>query len=363
MPCRSGSSGRRCWIARRRLLVGRRQSSTLWRPSPAAGTIVRWTTSDRQRGDAGAGRQARQAGRRWLRARRRPAAHRRRPACSPTPSGRPATRRCSRAASTPPTASRAPPSPQTSAPAPTRARTACRDAEIVRRLAVLYARGLKAGDPIGRLRIPRIDLNRLVQQGVGGRTAWTRGGDIALLRNGPVHYARHAAAGGRRALRRRRPPHDLRRAVLQARQAAPGRPHLRRHALRAASATRSPRRRSCCPTDIGVLADRGYGAGAHHLHAALQRQPPPDRVGDSWSRRGRSRRPRAADALHGSAGRAQPAAPPGNGGRSAALPPSSMTRTRSPASPPGIPRAARRTARRRQGHRAQDRRSPGGPWS
>src|SRR5512140_581451 len=34
------------------------------------------------------------------------------------------------------------------------------DAEMVRRMAVVYARGLKTGDPIGRLRIPRIDLDR-----------------------------------------------------------------------------------------------------------------------------------------------------------------------------------------------------------
>ena len=61
--------------------------------------------------------------------------------------------------------------------------------ELVRRLAVRYRRGLKAGDPIGRLRVPRIDLDRLVQQGVGGRLALDPDGDRALLRSGPVHYA------------------------------------------------------------------------------------------------------------------------------------------------------------------------------
>lgn len=61
--------------------------------------------------------------------------------------------------------------------------------ELVRRLAVRYGHGLKAGDPIGRLRIPRIGLDCLVQQGVGGKLALDPSGDTSLLRNGPVHYA------------------------------------------------------------------------------------------------------------------------------------------------------------------------------
>ena len=61
-------------------------------------------------------------------------------------------------------------------------------AEIVRRLAVLYGDRLKAGDPIGRLRIPLIDLNRLVQQGVRGSAGLDPEADRSLLRNGPVHY-------------------------------------------------------------------------------------------------------------------------------------------------------------------------------
>ncbi len=61
--------------------------------------------------------------------------------------------------------------------------------ELVRRLAVRYGRRLKPGDPVGRLRIPRIDLDRLVQQGVGGRAGLDPAGDRSLLRTGPVHYA------------------------------------------------------------------------------------------------------------------------------------------------------------------------------
>jgi sortase A len=60
--------------------------------------------------------------------------------------------------------------------------------EIVRRLAVLYGGRLKPGDPLGRLRIPLIDLDRLVQQGTRGSASLDPGADRALLRNGPVHY-------------------------------------------------------------------------------------------------------------------------------------------------------------------------------
>jgi sortase A len=62
------------------------------------------------------------------------------------------------------------------------------DEELVRRLALGYAKRITAGDPIGRLRIPRIDLDRLVQQGVSGKKALDPEGDRSLLRNGPVHY-------------------------------------------------------------------------------------------------------------------------------------------------------------------------------
>jgi sortase A len=63
------------------------------------------------------------------------------------------------------------------------------DDVLIRRLAVQYRRDLRAGDPVGRLRIPRIGLDRLVQQGVGGRLALDPAGDKGLLRSGPVHYA------------------------------------------------------------------------------------------------------------------------------------------------------------------------------
>jgi sortase A len=60
--------------------------------------------------------------------------------------------------------------------------------ELVRRLAVLFGRRLKPGDPIGHLKIPRIRFNRLVQQGVSGKAGLDPSGDGDLLRGGPVHY-------------------------------------------------------------------------------------------------------------------------------------------------------------------------------
>lgn len=70
----------------------------------------------------------------------------------------------------------------------TRASRTVSDEELVRRLAVKYGEKIRPGDPIGRLRIPRIDLDRLVQQGVSGNRALDPDGDRAFLRSGPVHY-------------------------------------------------------------------------------------------------------------------------------------------------------------------------------
>lgn len=63
------------------------------------------------------------------------------------------------------------------------------DDEIIRRSAAAYGKGLERGDAIGRLRIPRIALDRLVQQGVSGPAALDPDSDRSLLRSGPVHYA------------------------------------------------------------------------------------------------------------------------------------------------------------------------------
>ncbi len=60
--------------------------------------------------------------------------------------------------------------------------------ERVRRLAAAFAAKLERGDPVGRLRIPAIQVNRLVQHGVRGSQSLDPDGDRDLLRNGPVHY-------------------------------------------------------------------------------------------------------------------------------------------------------------------------------
>jgi sortase A len=67
--------------------------------------------------------------------------------------------------------------------------------EVVRRLGVLFGARLRAGDPIGRLRIPAIKLDRLVQQGSRSGGGLDPETDRQLLRNGPVHYAVTALPG------------------------------------------------------------------------------------------------------------------------------------------------------------------------
>ncbi len=132
------------------------------------------------------------------------------------------------------------------------------DEELVRRLAVRYQRGLKAGDPIGRIRIPRVDLDRLVQQGVGGRLGLDPDGDRTLLRNGPVHYAVTPLPGIGEPF------------AVAGHRTTFGAPFFELDKLRRGDTiyldTPYARFRyevaktsTVDPTDIGVLRDRGYG--------------------------------------------------------------------------------------------------------
>jgi sortase A len=132
------------------------------------------------------------------------------------------------------------------------------DAELVRRLAVLYGKRLKPGDPVGRLIIPRIDLDRLVQQGVGGRMALDPEGDSALLRNGPVHYGITPLPGAGEPF------------AVAGHRTTYGAPFYKLDKLRPGDpiSVETPYARfrykvvkttTVDPTDTSVLRDRGYG--------------------------------------------------------------------------------------------------------
>ncbi len=132
------------------------------------------------------------------------------------------------------------------------------DEQLLRRLAKRFERGLEAGDPIGRLRIPRIGVNRLVQQGVGGRLGLDPAGDRSLLHSGPVHYAVTPLPGAGEPF------------AVAGHRTTYGAPFYKLDRLRAGdpifmdtpygkfryAVTKTTRVR---PSDVGVLRDRGYG--------------------------------------------------------------------------------------------------------
>jgi sortase A len=132
------------------------------------------------------------------------------------------------------------------------------DEEVVRRLAQRYGEKLRAGDPIGRLRIPRIDLDRLVQQGAEGKEALDPDEDRALLRNGPVHYGNTPLPGEGEPF------------AVSGHRTTYGAPFFKLDELRkgdpiyvdtpyARFRYKVARTTTVDPTDIGVLEDRGYG--------------------------------------------------------------------------------------------------------
>jgi sortase A len=140
----------------------------------------------------------------------------------------------------------------------TRAERKVPDEELVRRLAVAYGKRIHAGDPIGRLRIPRIDLDRLVQQGVSGARALDPEGDRSLLRNGPVHYGNTPLPGAGDPF------------AMAGHRTTYGAPFYRLNELRKGDPiyVDTPygkfrysvaKTTTVDPTDTGVLDDRGYG--------------------------------------------------------------------------------------------------------
>ena len=159
------------------------------------------------------------------------------------------------------------------------------DEQLVRLLAARYALRLEPGDPIGRLRIPRIGLDRLVQQGVAGKMALDPDGDRALLRSGPVHYGNTPLPGEGEPF------------AVSGHRTTYGAPFFRLDKLRrgdpifvdtpyAKLRYEVARTTTVDPTDVGVLRDRGYGlvlttctppySAAHRLvvWATLERAKP-----------------------------------------------------------------------------------------
>jgi sortase A len=132
------------------------------------------------------------------------------------------------------------------------------DEELLKRLAVRFERRLEPGDPIGRLRIPRVDVNRLVQQGVGGRLALDPDGDSSLLHSGPVHYAVTPLPGAGEPF------------AVAGHRTTYGAPFYKLDKLRKGDPifVETPygkfryavaKTTTVSPSDVGVLADRGYG--------------------------------------------------------------------------------------------------------
>ena len=127
-----------------------------------------------------------------------------------------------------------------------------------RRLAALFAHGLKPGDPIGRLIIPRLKMNRVVVQGTTGSGSLSPSSDTAYLRGGPVHYGVTPlpGAGEPFAIAGHRTTYaapfyslnELRRGDTIVVDTPYG-----RFVYRVAKLT------TVLPSDVGVLYDRGYG--------------------------------------------------------------------------------------------------------
>ena len=129
--------------------------------------------------------------------------------------------------------------------------------EVVRRLGVLFEARLHTGDPVGRLRIPAIKLDRLVQQGSRSGGGLDPDADRRLLRNGPVHYAITPLPGVGEPF------------AVAGHRTTYGAPFYKLDKLKKGDAifVDTPYARfrytvakttTVLPTDVGVLYDRGY---------------------------------------------------------------------------------------------------------
>jgi sortase A len=124
-------------------------------------------------------------------------------------------------------------------------------------LASLFARQLKPGDPVGRLLIPRLRLNKVMLEGEHKPPSLGIGNDQAYLRYGPTHYGLTPLPGAGRpfAVAGHRTTYDA--------------PFLNLNKLHRGDAItvitpyarleyRVDKVTTVAPSDISVLADRGY---------------------------------------------------------------------------------------------------------
>jgi len=130
--------------------------------------------------------------------------------------------------------------------------------EKARQLAALFARGLRPGEPIGRLIIPRLGFNRIVVQGSRASGGLSPSGDTVYLRGGPVHYAGTPLPGAGEPF------------AVAGHRTTYGAPFYRLDALRRGDPIvvvtpygrftyRVAKLSTVLPSDVGVLYDRGYG--------------------------------------------------------------------------------------------------------
>jgi sortase A len=124
-------------------------------------------------------------------------------------------------------------------------------------LASLFTKSLKPGDPVGRLKIPRIGLNKVVLEGEHKAPSLGVGNDQQYLSSGPTHYGLTPLPGAGRPF------------AVAGHRTTFGAPFFKLNLLRPGDViiVTTPYARlnytvdkltPVAPIDISVLADRGY---------------------------------------------------------------------------------------------------------
>lgn len=128
----------------------------------------------------------------------------------------------------------------------------------LRYLAKMFADKLTVGQSIGHLKIPRLAFDRIVIQGSGGAGGLTPKTDVDLLRKGPVHYGNTPLPGLGQPF------------AIAGHRTTYGAPFFHLDSLQRNDRiiVETPYARftytvdkltEVLPSDVGVLADRGYG--------------------------------------------------------------------------------------------------------